>query len=638
MIFTNILIQNFLGFRTLTEFPLKDQGLVLIEGANGAGKSSIYEAIVWCLFGKTVRGYSADEVINRKAKKDCLVSLYLEDNGAVYSVHRFRKHASHKNEVLFTAHDPNQGDLDLSQGTPTLTQQRIVSFLGIDFDTFVRGPMLPQGSMKRMSQMTDAEQKAVLDTATQMSMFAKAKKTVEVDLAKAQLDKSTHFNAEQVADGYLNRINIQLDEARAELNRHDTKQSYLVAQNYKTANYYHNLYDQTWESLSAPDEEIAPLVKKLSDHRTKLEKLTLDHNANIHELDKVLYTHNSDLATCLQGCKDLKGAIEDFEELKQAPQCPTCEQPVNDKHADSIINERKKELKVLEKHITDVEFDITQLGDEKMKANVKFKEAATKLKLQIHEFENELVIVQKQWGQLGVKLENLTQYTNGEKLALQDFQLYKTQIGTGRESFQKTVEEYESQLTEQKKARKEARDKAQKAAVKENHLEFLQEAFSNSGIKSQVLDSITPYLNDQTNEYCNTLTEGRLEVTFNTKKKLKSGETREKFSITVDNKEGAGDYKGNSGGEKSRADVAINLAMSDLIAHRASKSYPQRWFDEPFENLDEDGVEAVMELLTSMISDCGTIFLVSHKSDLKSLCQRVINLAKSKNGTIVTNC
>ena len=76
-------IENFLSFRKV-ELTLNDRGLVFIVGknydsdcfdSNGSGKSSLFESIVYCLFGVTVRGIKADDVINNKVKENCKVSL-----------------------------------------------------------------------------------------------------------------------------------------------------------------------------------------------------------------------------------------------------------------------------------------------------------------------------------------------------------------------------------------------------------------------------------------------------------------------------------------------------------------------------------------------------------------------------------
>ncbi|NCD42092.1 MAG: exonuclease, partial [Bacteroidia bacterium] len=79
MIITNIAIKNFLGIGEINIDLSKYTGITLIEGvnhdsptsiSNGASKSSLMESVYYCLYGKTKRGYSGDEVVNTFAKKD----------------------------------------------------------------------------------------------------------------------------------------------------------------------------------------------------------------------------------------------------------------------------------------------------------------------------------------------------------------------------------------------------------------------------------------------------------------------------------------------------------------------------------------------------------------------------------------
>ena len=116
---------------------LTDRGLVLIEGdnkddssaaSNGAGKSSLIDAIVWCLYGTTLRGYEGDEVINRKVGKNCMVNLVLENDVIIT---RYRKHQTGKNGLTVTV-----GDLNVTKSSIKETEAYIEQLLGLTKTTF----------------------------------------------------------------------------------------------------------------------------------------------------------------------------------------------------------------------------------------------------------------------------------------------------------------------------------------------------------------------------------------------------------------------------------------------------------------------------------------------------------------------
>ena len=97
-IFKRVEAQNFLSFDKL-DLELDGKGLTLVNGrnltndsfdGNASGKTSIFNAIIWGLFGKTPNMLAADDVVNNRAGKNTFVKLYLENNGDTYIIERYR--------------------------------------------------------------------------------------------------------------------------------------------------------------------------------------------------------------------------------------------------------------------------------------------------------------------------------------------------------------------------------------------------------------------------------------------------------------------------------------------------------------------------------------------------------------------
>ena len=159
-------------------------------------------------------------------------------------------------------------------------------------------------------------------------------------------------------------------------------------------------------------------------------------------------------------------------------------------------------------------------------------------------------------------------------------------------------------------------------------LQFWLKGFSNSGIKSMLLDDITPFLNERANKYLQVLSGSHVHVEFSTQTPLKSGELREKFQIRVVNDDGGDSYMSNSSGEKRRIDVAINLALQDLIASRANKKLNIMFLDEILDTLDRSGTDSVIGLLAEIAKEKSSVFVISHNEDIQSYFQNFLVVTK----------
>ena len=100
MKFLSIKVRNFFSIRKL-KLNLEERGTILITGrnmdnpaanSNGSGKSSIWDALIWCLYGRVVRDdVGADDVLNNKTKGGCAVTVRIQDDdGRIWTLVRTR--------------------------------------------------------------------------------------------------------------------------------------------------------------------------------------------------------------------------------------------------------------------------------------------------------------------------------------------------------------------------------------------------------------------------------------------------------------------------------------------------------------------------------------------------------------------
>jgi DNA repair exonuclease SbcCD ATPase subunit len=168
-------VQNFMCFKQQI-IHLDNQGLVRIEGknlddpsaeSNMAGKSSILEALVWVLYGRTIRGLKHDEIIHSGSKTGCSVSLLFNKDKVCYMVRRYRKHPTHHNDLRIYANNR-----PLYSRHTSATENTLASILECDFITFCNSVLF--GGVRPFASLTDSEQKRILESFLQFSQVDRA--------------------------------------------------------------------------------------------------------------------------------------------------------------------------------------------------------------------------------------------------------------------------------------------------------------------------------------------------------------------------------------------------------------------------------------------------------------------------------
>lgn len=627
MIFTAITIENFFSFVGETTIPLVDEGLVLLSGENGAGKSSVLEAIVWGLWGKTVRGYSGDAVINKNSTS-CFVSVHFTDqNGINYGVYRYRGHPLHKNSLYLYQLNPER--IDISEGTSTLTQEKVTTLLGIGFDTFIRGPMMPQGTFKRFSQMTDAEQKAVLEEALQLDMLSRAYQVTKQRLgdAERELAQLQTRTVAAVTSLEQHRQTLAMLRTSAEQQRFNQARARATALQHLMGSILE--YDECWDQLEAdPAEEVqeaSEILDKLfvlagQDAHQALSELQDTQTIHVRVVERMDCMHRDRL--------QLINKINSWKLLSTEVPCPTCGQPVSEQIRAERVTAAEARLNQYDTQILEFQTQIETLANAIQVLRSKQQERLDRSQQFIATAQEKLTRAQ----------EHATSYkVNTIQLNRLDQELLRAPRPTyaAEQSLAEAIAQSEQFIEELHGQLEEMRSAVPGLTQQIAHLNFWRTGFSNGGLKSKILASATPHLNKLAARYAQELTNGELKITFSTQTTLKSGEERERFNVEVVNKHGALTYDGSSGGERARADLAINLTLSDLVASRSQKPYPQRWYDEPFEALDEAGIEAVMALLVKLVPSCGSVFVVTHQPHFQALFNKVLTVKKENGITVL---
>jgi DNA repair exonuclease SbcCD ATPase subunit len=146
----------------------------------------------------------------------------------------------------------------------------------------------------------------------------------------------------------------------------------------------------------------------------------------------------------------------------------------------------------------------------------------------------------------------------------------------------------------------------------------LIKAFGPSGIPTLILENCLAELQGYLDAYMDLLSDGKIKVTFKTTKTSTStGKASETLAIMVSDINGERDISRYSGGERVRVYLAIRLALAKLMEQKSGRKIDFLIIDE-ISDLDDSGLNAFIQLLKTVDSEFGQIFLVSHLPELKN--------------------
>jgi exonuclease SbcC len=156
-------LTNFLSYRETAELNFNGIDLACISGANGAGKSSILDAITWSLFGRS-RSRSDDDLVNRLAAisgeaAEVRFTFILE--GATYRVIR-RKGARKATVLELQIATGDDSWKTLSERKLRETEAQIEHLLHMNYDTFTNASFLLQGKADQFTTHTANKRKEIL--------------------------------------------------------------------------------------------------------------------------------------------------------------------------------------------------------------------------------------------------------------------------------------------------------------------------------------------------------------------------------------------------------------------------------------------------------------------------------------------
>jgi DNA repair protein SbcC/Rad50 len=161
----------------------------------------------------------------------------------------------------------------------------------------------------------------------------------------------------------------------------------------------------------------------------------------------------------------------------------------------------------------------------------------------------------------------------------------------------------------------------------------LAEAFGKKGVQAMLIEAAIPQIEDEANRLLGRMTDGQMHVALKTQKDTKKGDTVETLEIEIADALGTRTYDAFSGGEALRANFAIRIALSRLLARRAGARLETLVIDEGFGVLDAIGRERMVEAITEVQNDFRRIMVITHIDELKERFPVHIEVVKGPKGS-----
>lgn len=567
--------------------------------SEGCGKSAMFNAICWCLFGCLPKDTNTDDVI-KDGSKSCSVTVQLDNGDEIIR--------TRKPNDLYIYDDAKQETVRGKDARQT--QQLIEAFIGFSYETFLQSCYFAQNSQVKFLLANEENKVKILSDLADLSSFDVARKKAHelvkdlgmkiyvLEGAKEQAEKSIELLKGQIITMRSMRGKFETEHAQR-LSELDTQQAEMYTEIHYLS---HNLPELTTEFF-AKKEEVASALETYRKH-------LVDTQVNLARVSELkLRKQNLEMEV-----KALKEEAAQFHPHTGRGECPVCGTSVSNIDPTKlkvIAAEYKEKIVQKVKEFSALNFDTPidlQEQHDFYKATVQAMEEDLK-EIETIEFSHKAQKDKLKW--LIIEQKKLTERHQKEKV--KDFGDLDSRIVL----INKAISEQQEQLIQ-------VCDKIKEFKFKSDQYDVLKEGFKE--VKMYAFQGMLQELNLKANEYLSQLFEQQISIKFfngDDSGNISKIQTGIEFDGTT---RSLGLF---SGGQTRRIMLAVDLALSDLAQARSVKPINLLILDEYFKDLSFESMEKIYRLLEQRQ---GSILLVEHNEIFKQLATKTFEI-EYKDGT-----
>lgn len=620
IIFSSISIEGFGSIIEKLFLPLNSRGVNVLIAKNGAGKTTIFSALYWVIYGKPIK---------KKASVKTWEKYRPSDYRGTRVILNFKK-----DNTLFKliGHEDFKGDTLGSKGGSRLiliqdgqerkdlrdkadVRKEVIKIIGYSPELFKSSILFGQ-KMKRIIEEEGPMKKKIFDDIFDIGYLKVAKDNCEESLRENILEYGKLEVEDKNLTELVSQVRGEYNSNRDTLRNFDkNKQERLL----RLENKKKDVKSQMNEYL----EEINKVVKK--GHANKFKRLgkklkfledtqkKLNEVSNKHfKLDMQVINLEGDIANEETIQKKLK---EDFS--KALKKCPQCGSRLDAKtiqshkrHIRSGLKDSQKRVILLKEELRPVANEFKELGKyleqykdlpdriNRVRRNIELGQAKIS---QINELNGLFNVAKEKILEINREIEETKQEKIKVRLKpikekLQKYELKLAGIISERVRYKKKIDLYQW---------------------------LIKDPLSNSGIKAFIFDSMLRLVNKELEQYSHHI---GFKINFGIN--LDSG--NKDFFIKINRKGTEINYNDISGGQQQLVNVCIAFAVHDVVC--MDKACNLLALDEIFESLDEENIEIVTRLIQNKASS-KSIWIITHLQSFNPVNAKVIRLGYRKGNT-----
>jgi DNA repair exonuclease SbcCD ATPase subunit len=442
--FQKIRWKNFLSTgNQFTEIDFEEYNTNLIIGTNGAGKSTMLDALTFVLFNKPFRKINKPQLVNAQNERDCLVEIEFEINTRQYVVRRGIK--------------PNVFDIvvngtELHREADDRAMQRLLedNILKVNYKSFTQIVILGSSTFVPFMQLTSANRREVIEDLLDIRIFSLMNNILK------------------------DKIRTQKEQVKSlDLKKETLKDKMKMQQNF-----IDELENRGKQNIEGNKNKITKLMSEVDQYLQDNTKLQEDLENTTKQQEEVAGARQklSKLNTLRGKISQKVSAItKEHKFFMENTVCPTCTQDIEESFRLNKIDDVQNKAKELKE------------GFDELESTIKFEQQR-----------------ERQFNDLSKEITNLTHgisqnntRVSGNQRQIRDLESEIQRITdnlANRNTEHEKLDEFKTNLSN---TFSELSDKKQEIV----YHDFAYSLLKDDGVKTKIIRKYLPFINQQVNRY-----------------------------------------------------------------------------------------------------------------------------------------